>query len=32
MSMNVWKVYMVVISTPFVITLWAPTTVHADQD
>ena len=32
MSMNVWKVYMVVIPTPFVITLWVLTTAHADQD
>ena len=32
MSTKVWKVYMVVIATPFVITLWVPTTAHADQD
>ena len=32
MSTNVWKVYMVVIAMPFVITLWVPTTAHADQD
>ena len=32
MSMNVWKVYMFVIPTPFVITLWVLTTAHADQD
>ena len=32
MSTNARKVYMVVIPTPFVITLWVPITVHADQD
>ena len=32
MSMNAWKVYMVVIPMPFVITLWVLTTAHADQD
>ena len=32
MSTNVWKVYMVVIPTPFVITLWVLTNAHADQD
>ena len=32
MSKNVWKLYMVVIPTPFVITLWVPTSLHADQN
>ena len=32
MSTNAGKAYMIVIPTPFVITLWVPTTVHADQD
>lgn len=32
MSTNVRKVYIVVMPTPFAITLWAPITVHADQD
>ena len=32
MSKNVWKFYMVMIPTPFVITLWVPTSLHADQN